>query len=536
MSTRSLAIAATFTAEPIQQALEHVLTSTSLAYEVAFAPYSQVLQTLLDPASAFAGREGVNVLLVRWEDLGDADTLRARAGELARAVRDSRAWHRRDLIVCTCQPSPAALATDAGRDALSACDAILASDLGDVSGVHLLPYDVMQRLYPVADFYDAAGERLGHVPYTPEWFTAAALTLARRLHAMHRAPHKVIVLDCDNTLWRGMVGEDGVEGIALAPPYERLQRFMVAQRESGMLLCLSSKNNEQDVWDAFAAHPEFPLRREHVVDWRVDWAPKPDNVRELARELDLGLDSFIFVDDNPKECAEMRARCPEVLTLLLPEAADDIPAYLGNVWAFDHWRVTADDRARASVYEQKLERERLARGTSSFEEFLAGLNLVVDVAPLAAEHLPRVSQLTLRTNQFNTTTVRRSEADLEGLLRSGHECLTVDVSDRFGSYGLVGVVLFARSADALTVDAFILSCRALGRGVEHRVLAHLGELARGAGVPRSASRSRAPRRTSRRAASSSRSGPRRATWKGSASCFPSAPSARRRSRTTRRPP
>ncbi len=487
MSKRPLAVSATFTAEPLQAPLEHALGAAGLGYAVAFAPYGQVLQTLLDPASPFAGRDGVNVLLVRWEDFGapdrlEADRLAAAAEELARAVRDSRGWHTRDLVILTTPPSPGLLAAAGGPAALGRCDEVLAAGVRGLGGVHVLAPDVVGRLYPVAAYHDAEGERLGHVPYTAEWFAAAALALVRRLHGAQRAPYKVIVLDCDNTLWRGVVGEDGIEGIALDPPYERLQRFFVAQRESGMLLCLCSKNNEQDVWDTFAAREDFPLRREHIVAWRINWAPKPDNLRELARELDLGLDSFIFVDDNAKECAEMRARCPEVLTLLLPEDAADIPAYLEHVWAFDHWRVTADDRARSAVYGQKLERERLARSAGSFEEFLAGLGLVVDVAPLAAEHLPRVAQLTLRTNQFNTTTVRRSEAEIEALLRAGYECLTVDVRDRFGSYGLVGAALYRVAAGALEVDALILSCRALGRGVEHRVLAHLGGLARAAGA------------------------------------------------------
>ncbi len=487
MSTHPLTISATFTAEPLQAPLEYALGAAGLGYAVAFAPYGQVLQTLLDPASPFAGRDGVNVLLVRWEDFGapdrlEADRLAAAAEELARAVRDSRGWHTRDLVILTTPPSPGLLAAAGGPAALGRCDEVLAAGVRGLGGVHVLAPDVVGRLYPVAAYHDAEGERLGHVPYTAEWFAAAALALVRRLHGAQRAPYKVIVLDCDNTLWRGVVGEDGIEGIALDPPYERLQRFFVAQRESGMLLCLCSKNNEQDVWDTFAAREDFPLRREHIVAWRINWAPKPDNLRELARELDLGLDSFIFVDDNAKECAEMRARCPEVLTLLLPEDAADIPAYLEHVWAFDHWRVTADDRARSAVYGQKLERERLARSAGSFEEFLAGLGLVVDVAPLAAEHLPRVAQLTLRTNQFNTTTVRRSEAEIEALLRAGYECLTVDVRDRFGSYGLVGAALYRVAAGALEVDALILSCRALGRGVEHRVLAHLGGLARAAGA------------------------------------------------------
>jgi FkbH-like protein len=257
-----------------------------------------------------------------------------------------------------------------------------------------------------------------------------------------------------------------------------LQTFMVRQHDAGMLLCLCSKNAEDDVYEVFAQRDDMPLTREHVVTSRINWQPKSANLRELAEELQLGLDSFIFIDDNPVECAEVRANCPEVLVLPLPEDTTTIPRFLDHVWAFDHLKITEEDRKRTSMYQQNIQREK-ARSTSlTLTDFLAELNMQVRIAPPTPAQLPRVSQLTQRTNQFNFTTIRRSEAEIQQLCQGGKlECRVVEVSDRFGDYGLVGVMLFELAPEALVLDTMLLSCRVLGRGVEHQMLAHLGQVA-----------------------------------------------------------
>jgi FkbH-like protein len=265
---------------------------------------------------------------------------------------------------------------------------------------------------------------------------------------------------------------------------------MAERRRAGMLLALCSKNNEEDVVETFHAHPEMPLRLEDFAARRINWETKGAGLASLAAELDLGLDSFILVDDNPKECTEAQAGAPESLVLALPARAEEIPEFLRHVWAFDRAGVTEEDRRRPEVYAQRAERTRAARGASSLEEFLATLGLEIRIAPLEAAQLARVAQLTQRTNQMNATLNRRTEPEIQALMASGAECLTVDVKDRFGSYGLAGVVIFrptgknagedavvAGGRPALRVDTFLLSCRALGRGVEHRMVARLGEIA-----------------------------------------------------------
>lgn len=304
--------------------------------------------------------------------------------------------------------------------------------------------------------------------------------IARRAYVIQTPRYKVIVLDCDGTLWKGVCGEDGADGVEISAPYSALQEFMVQQREAGMLLCLCSKNSEQDVSAVFERRcAEMPLKWEHLITTRMNWQPKSQNLRSLAEELQLGLDSFIFVDDNPIECAEVEAHCPEVFTLELPEESEQIPNVLRHIWAFDHLKVTAEDQQRSELYRQNIERERFREESLTFEDFLRDLELKIDISPMQPEQLPRVSQLTKRTNQFNLSTIRRSEGEIQQLCDAeGYECLVCGVSDRFGDYGLVGVLLFCIDAQALHVDTFLLSCRALGRGVERAMLRKLGDFAR----------------------------------------------------------
>jgi FkbH-like protein len=243
-----------------------------------------------------------------------------------------------------------------------------------------------------------------------------------------------------------------------------------------MLLCLCSKNNEEDVQAVFAQRSDFPLKMTDFAGLRLNWSSKSANLKSLAAELNLGLDSFIFLDDSPVECAEVQANCPEVLTVQLPDDPRQILNFLNHCWAFDHLSITAEDRKRAELYQQNRLREELRSRTLTLHEFLAGLDLKVSIEPITPEHFMRVAQLTQRTNQFNFTTRKMTEQELAGYL-SANAGFMVRVSDRFGDYGLVGVMLYQICGDRLSVDNALLSCRVLGRGIEHRMLARLGDIA-----------------------------------------------------------
>ncbi|MGB6307169.1 MAG: HAD-IIIC family phosphatase, partial [Steroidobacteraceae bacterium] len=256
----------------------------------------------------------------------------------------------------------------------------------------------------------------------------------------------------------------------------RVQEYAVEQQKKGILLCLASKNAERDVLEVFERRPDMALRLEHIIAHRVNWQPKSDNIRSLASELNLGLDSFVFLDDNPVECAQLRAALPQVVTLQLPPEGE-IDAFLARLWTFDKVAITGEDLRRTSLYRENAARQQHENSTTDIAQFVASLELQIDISPPQDSEWPRVAQLTQRTNQFNFTTVRRSEAEMRAAQGGGSLVLRVTVRDRFGDYGLVGVLVANFTACDLVVDTLLLSCRVLGRGVEHAMLRRLGELA-----------------------------------------------------------
>jgi FkbH-like protein len=491
---QTIAIAATFTAEPVEDSLDFWMRELEIPTHCAFAPFNQVFQQLLQPSSLMAtNRNGVNVILIRLQDWGrrshdditethslviSPEEIERSVLEFIHALNSAAESSTTPYLLCLCPNAPNILSEPQTAEFFQRMEELLAANFKKSDGVYCVTITELAATYPVLDYYDAERDQLGQVPYTPAFFTALGMMLARKVSALKRPPYKVIVLDCDETLWKGVCGEDGPLGVEINAPRRALQEFMLAQYEQGMLLCLCSQNNEEDVLEVFKQHSEMALRPEHLAAWRINWRPKTENIKALAEELQLGLDSFIFVDNDPVICMQMQAECPEVLTLQLPVEAERIPKFLRHVWAFDHLKVTDADRQRTALYQQNQNRERLRSDSLSLEDFLAAIELEIRISEMSPQQLARVAQLTQRTNQFNFTNIERSESELKNLSQTGQlETLVLEVSDRFGDYGLVGVMIFESVADAINVDTFLLSCRALGRKLEHRMLARLGMIA-----------------------------------------------------------
>jgi len=385
---------------------------------------------------------------------------------------------RAAMVLCLCPRKPNRAQGPACDQMLAACEDRLLQRIRPLSQVHVIASKEILARYPAAQFHNPPVDGGGHVPYTAEGFAALGTSLFRTFVALRRPPFKVIALDCDRTLWQDACGEVGPLGVVVTPAHRRLQEFMLRQMEAGMILCLCSKNNESDVWAVFAQNPGMVLTRGQLSSARINWAPKSENLRSLAEEFNVGLDSLVLLDDNPAECAEVRANCPGALVLRLPADSASWPHFLDHVWAFDHLGVTAEDRRRTQMMQEGGQRAECREQASSLKDFIEGLCLEVTVFEPAPDQMGRLSQLTLRTNQFNFTTVRRSESDLRGFLEAdGGRCLAVRVRDRFGDYGMVGLLLFQSAGERCRVDTFLLSCRVLGRGVEHQVLAELGRRA-----------------------------------------------------------
>jgi FkbH-like protein len=234
----------------------------------------------------------------------------------------------------------------------------------------------------------------------------------------------------------------------------------------------------------FEHRPEMRVELRHFASMRANWKPKSKNIVAIAAELNLSPDAFVFLDDDAVECAEVHVNRPDILAIKLPTDSATAAQFLRNLWAFNAGKTTAEARARTGFFRQNPARDLARQNAPTLSEFLARLGLRIQVADAAQNDHARLSELTYRTNQFNLTTIRRSAVEIDALSRQGVECLAVRVKDRFGDYGIVGLLLFTATSEALVAETFLLSCRALGRGVEHRMLATLGRTARERGLRR----------------------------------------------------
>ena len=477
--SKSICIGATFTAEVLEAPLTFWTETLGLKQTVSFAPYNQVFQELLSPESQFRKNiSGVNVLLIRLEDWWDSEKenpdmdFRQKSDEFYQAVETFSSNSNIPILVCFCPSSK----SQVRNTVLNDVEQNLTTFLNGIGNIYSVPGEEILKTIEVDEYDEPLGIDAGHVPYTDAFFASLSYTIARKVYSITGKPYKAIVLDCDQTLWKGVVGEDGPMGVQIDPTRKAFQKLMVEKHQAGTLICLCSKNNEQDVFEVFEQNPQMVLKKEHISFSKINWSPKSQNLRELAKKINIGLDSFIFIDDNPVECAEVRAGCPEVLTLQLPVEPEKLKRFTRHTWAFDHLKLTKEDRERTDLYRKERERTSLQKSSLSFEEFISNLGLKITIAEMRLDQIPRVSQLTLRTNQFNFTTIRRNESEIMTLGQSdNHTCLVAEVTDRFGDYGLVGVLIYEIKDTHLEVDTFLLSCRVLGRGVEHALIQYVGK-------------------------------------------------------------
>lgn len=316
--------------------------------------------------------------------------------------------------------------------------------------------------------------------------------LVRTFSTMFRAPRKVLCTDLDNTLWGGVLGEDGPGGIATGSAfpgncYLEYQKYLKQLSARGILLAIVSKNNEADVREAFQVRAaDLALSLDSFVAHKINWNEKANSIRELAKELSLGLDSFVFFDDNPVECEAIRQQLPEVAVV---EAPAQEPWRLVTVLSeqpyFDAAAVTNDDVHRVQEYKAQAQRAELASSASSRDEFLASLGIVCSFQSALQAPLSRAVQLLAKTNQFNLTTRRRSAAEVEEFAsKAGGQAVVVRVRDRFGDAGVIGLALARKQGDSCIIDSLLLSCRVIGRGIETALLAHIGEQALRSGSKR----------------------------------------------------
>ena len=483
------AISASFTAEVLQEFLEFWFERLGWRNEVRFAQFNQVFQELLNPSSLLrSNRRGNNIVIVRLDDLLDNGTekiskdqkdFEARLSqvldELLNAVKNAAQDMQIPLFFVLCPSSPDS--EEIIRQESGKVETFL-EELRSVPGVTVITHEEISKKYPIAEYYEPFGETIGRVPFTRPYLTALATAIVRSLHIMSLKPIKAIAVDCDWTLWGGVSAEDGATGVTIGPLQREFQQFLLDQYQAGVVLCLCSKNQEGDVWAVFDSHPGMLLRREHFTFWRINWEPKSSNIQSLAKEINIGLDAIAFLDDSPLERAEVSLACPSVFCVEFPEAWEERTKWLEHLWALDHGRMTAEDRKRQEHYRSEQIRKSIKKSAGSLQDFLEKLELKIDIHPADPADYERLGQLSVRTNQFNTTILRLTPQEVAEYAESpGLSAHIARVSDRFGDYGLVGGMLTKTVENILSVEGLFLSCRALGRGVEYRIAAYLASVA-----------------------------------------------------------
>ncbi len=504
-----VAILRSFTVEPIVPLLRAAAWVNRIDLTAKAGEFNAYAQEVLDPASwVYQCEADAIVLAIQTQDIAPAlwDGFSDHSAEEIRAVvervlEDYRTWIRTlrsrtaaHIVVHSlevpAQPSRGVLdaqSADSQAEAVRSINAGLRRIASEISGVHVFDYDALVAAHGRNRWRDEQRWATVKLPMRSDAMLALAEEWVRYLAPIANRVCKVLVTDLDNTLWGGVIGEDGVSGIKADREYPgvaywNVQRALLDIKRRGILLAICSKNNREEALEAFRAHAGMLLQPGDFVAERINWQDKPSNLREIAAELNVGLDSLAFLDDNPTERERVRRELPEVTVIELP---DDPMGFAGAVRqspVLERLAISVEDTERSRYYTEQRERAAAMGGATSVEDFYRSLEQEVEIAPVNEATLARAAQLTQKTNQFNITTKRYTEQRLAELAETpGWEIHTVRVKDRFGDNGLVGVMMTRSAGDAREIDTFLLSCRVISRTVETAMLAFLAQESRSQG-------------------------------------------------------
>lgn len=507
-----VSILRSFTVEPMVPVLRAEAFVRGLDLTVQIGDFNVFAQEILDPASKlYSFSPNVVILAARTSDLAPdlwsqfSDLSSEAVAAAVQRVADSfrqwiRAFRERNsaaLIVHSLElpVRPSAGVLDSQRpNSQSAVIQQINGELGRIArehrNVYVLDYDGLIARHGRMRFQDERKWLIARMPITADHLIYLAREWMRFIIPLSGKTAKVLVTDLDNTLWGGVIGEDGVNGIKLGPEYpgaayQNLQRAMLDLAKRGILLAVCSKNNSDDAMEAIEKHPGMLLRNKDFAAVRINWTEKAQNLREIAEELNLGIDSLAFVDDNPFEREQVRKTLPEVTIVDLPHDPIGYADAVRECPVFERLALSNEDQQRTEMYAEQRQRSHAEQTFHSKEDFFRYLDQEAEVSQVSPATLARVAQLTQKTNQFNLTTRRYSEQQIaEMAARPGWQVMSIKVRDRFGDHGLVGVAITRAENGECEIDTFLLSCRVIGRTVETALLAHLTQTAKERGCLR----------------------------------------------------
>lgn len=342
--------------------------------------------------------------------------------------------------------------------------------------VHILDTDLLQQRFGLETVHDDRTYFVGKLPFAVKMLPYVAKMVVDQILAIKGKVRKCVVLDLDNTLWGGVIGDDGLENIQIGElgqgqAFSRLQSWLLELRKRGILLAVCSKNEEDAARLPFEKHPEMILKLDDIAMFVANWEDKASNIRRIQETLNIGMDSLVFLDDNPFERQLVQSMIPEICVPDLPEDPSEYLPYLKSLNLFETASFSSEDAGRTKQYQEEAARTSLQQQFASYEEYLKSLSMKAQCKPFDSFHYPRIAQLSQRSNQFNVRTIRYTEADVEALANDP-EAITIYVTleDKFGDYGLISViVLKKKTEDTLFVEEWLMSCRVLRRGVEELV-------------------------------------------------------------------
>lgn len=446
----------------------------SIGLQTYIAPYGQVSQEILNAASGLY-RFAPDVTILTAE----ADSLSQNPIEASeKLVTLSKAFKEKGtgiLVVCTFMAEPAwplHILQIEHQIQLSKANQSLRENFAGDCRAQVCDLDSLAAYLGYANSISPEMSAMARIPFSEGFLVLLAKKLVAHLKAKAGIIRKCLVLDCDNTLWGGIIGEDGIDGIALGPDwpgreYVNFQKAILELYQQGVILAINSKNNEQDVMQVLREHPHMILREEHFAAIIVNWDAKPQNLEKLADQMNIGLDSLVFVDDNPAERQLMRQMQPQVEVLDLSENPALFEKTLRESSFFAKASLTEEDKKRGEIYAAQRKRMELQKSSVSFDDYLRSLEMICSIRLAEEKDIKRAAQLTQRTNQFNLTTRRYSEANITGLLGNPDwRIYVLGLKDKFGDNGTVGLAIVETQPKCWRMDTFLMSCRVIGRQVE----------------------------------------------------------------------
>jgi FkbH-like protein len=500
-----LAILRSFTVEPIVPLLRAEAFGYGVDLDVHVGDFNTYVQDLLDgQSSLYRFAPNAVVLAVRadqaapelWRDFADLSPEAAQqAAECV--VRGYEQWinafrkHSQAALIIHSLERPSFPSLGALDDQSESGQAGLIRQINrelrrvavTFHGVYILDYDALVARHGSEQWHDERRWLTTRLPIAAGHLIDMAREWMRFVVPLSGRTAKVLVVDLDNTLWGGVIGEDGMAGIKVGgeypgAAYQALQRTLLDFSRKGILLAMCSKNNFDDAMEAIEKHPGMLMRAKHFAAMRINWMDKSQNLREIAEELNVGVDALAFLDDNPFEREQVRAALPEVTVIHLPKDPLEYASAVRNCAVFERLTLSSEDQQRTEMYAAQKRRAGAEQNFQSKEDFFRYLEQEAELDPVSELTLARVAQLTQKTNQFNLTTRRYTEPQIAAMAKQPEwHIFSIKVRDRFGDHGLVGVAISHDEGEQCEVDTFLLSCRVIGRTVETALLAHLAESA-----------------------------------------------------------